>query len=135
LRIQDIEDAVRRQNIQHTPVAVNREGLAFPQVQQARDMVDIRIGQDHGGDRAAALGSVAQRLQLPAIIDLLAKIRRRVQDYPSQPVGADGDRRLGQRSSVRVAPSCSPGRFIVAIPLGKAAAGGCTQHQRMKHGL
>src|SRR5690606_40715523 len=68
-------------------------------------------------------------------LDLLAKIRRGVQEQPVRPIRAHGDARLGSRkgSGSALARSPTPGR--VGIPLGEAAAGSRPQDNNLHSGV
>ena len=84
-RVGAVEHAVRGEHVEHTRRAVDREGLAFAQTQQAGDRVDVAIGQDHGLDRAVARALVRIRIELRRVIDLLTKIGGSVEQIHWRP--------------------------------------------------
>ena len=54
LLVQHIKDAVGLENCKHPLMRIKGEGRALAHRQQARDRVDLAIGQDHACDRAVA---------------------------------------------------------------------------------
>ena len=95
---------------------------AFPQHQQARDVVNLGVHQQHGSDAAVALG--AGGLQLRRGADLGQHIGGGIDQQPIHIVGTDGDGRLGARPGLHGAAAQAVAIGAVAIPLGEAAAGG-----------
>ena len=82
------------QDRQHLRMRIDRERRAFAHRQQARDRIDLAIGQDHAGDRAVAqLAGLGMKLRRRD--QLLAQIGRGVDQKPVLAVGADRDRGLG----------------------------------------
>ena len=73
-RREDVEDAVAGQNVEHARMAIKRQLLAFAQIQQPGDMIDIGIGQHNGGQGAGAQPVIRPRLQRAIVVDLLAQI-------------------------------------------------------------
>ena len=55
-------------------MAIKRQPLAFAQIQQPGDMIDIGIGQHHSGQGAGAQPVIRSRLQCAIVVDLLAQI-------------------------------------------------------------
>ena len=92
--VQHVEDAVGLQDRQHLGVRVDRERRALAHRQQPGDRVDLAIGQDDAGDRAVAQRA-GLRMQLRRRDQLLAQVRRGVDQEPVVAVGADRDRGLG----------------------------------------
>ena len=100
----------------HGGVAVHphrRPGLA--QQQQPRRVVDLRIGQQDAGDRRCAHAVQVRGRQR---LELLARVRRRVDEEPRPLLTADRKRRLHARTGA-YARSRSLTRVAVAVPLRK----------------
>ncbi len=55
-------------------MAVDRQWLAFAQVQQAGDMIDIGIGQHHRCQGTGAQPVIRSRLKRTIVVDLLAQV-------------------------------------------------------------
>ena len=69
-----IKNIVFPDHSKHTLVCIKRKGLAFAHGKQARNVIDIGVREDGGGDWRGSFRIVGPRLQLPALIDLLADI-------------------------------------------------------------
>jgi hypothetical protein len=98
---ENAEDRIGFQHAQHALARVDRERLAFAQVQQARDGIDVGACEDDALDRrgAKALAGMEDGIGL----DLLAEVRRGIEQEPTLTVGAHGQRRLGSRCGFGVA--------------------------------
>ena len=61
-----------------------QEGLAFPQAQQARDLIDLGAGEQHRFDRASARATARmQRLRLPNLLGKIGEALINTQFSPS----------------------------------------------------
>ncbi len=92
-------------------------------------MIDVAIGDEDGRDRRLPLR--AARMQARRRDDLLAEIRRRVQEQPSLAVAADRQARLAARLDALIAAPGELADRAEAIPLRKAAAGCRTKNDDM----
>ena len=131
LLVQHVEDAVGLQDRKHLGVRVDRERRAFAHRQQARDRIDLAIGQDHARDRAVAkLAGLGMKLRRRD--QLLAQIGRRIDQEPVLAVGADRDRSLGALKFGMLG-SRRPANRTSAIPLRNTATGRGAQDDDAKH--
>ena len=122
LGVQDVKHGVRCQHVQNPAGAVEIERLRLAQVEQARNVVDVGVRENHRLD-----GTVAQsvrRVQDIVLGDLLAKIGGGVEKHPTRSVGADGDGGLGARPCRRIMLPRPTAVGMVAVPLGVAATCG-----------
>src|SRR5436190_10382643 len=85
---QHVEDAVGGQRLQYALRCIEREGEAFTQAQETGDVVDIAVGERHSRDRARAHAAAGRRRQRQCGIDLLANVRRGVEEQPLLPISA-----------------------------------------------
>ena len=86
LGAQHVEDAVGRQCVEHALRGVKGEDHALAQAQEAGHVIDIAVGQHHGGDRARAQAAIGARRQLRRGGELLAQVGRGVEQHPALPV-------------------------------------------------
>ncbi|OAH28858.1 hypothetical protein AYJ10_04335 [Serratia marcescens] len=93
---------------------------AFAQIEQARAVIDLAVGQHDRADAGAAqhLGII----QFGRGQQLMANVRGNVAQHPVFTVVADGDRRLCAALGADAVVANAPAVVAVAIPLGKAAA-------------
>ena len=125
-RIEHAEDRVRLQRCQHIGVGIEPERRALAQMQEPHHRIDIGIGEHHRVDRARA--QAVPRPEHPVGLDLLAQVRRSVDQEPTPTVAAERDRGLGRRGRHGIArPGPQAGR-MTGVPLRKAAARGSPQH-------
>ena len=83
----DIENRIGVQCRQNAVRAVDRKRLAFAQIDQAGDVIDVGIGHDDGLDRRIAQAAIDEGMQFRRVVDLLAQIGRRVEQHPVAAVG------------------------------------------------
>ncbi len=100
--------------------------LALAQHQEAGDVVDLRVDQQHGGDAAVADG--AGRLQLGVVADLGQDVGRGVDQQPVAAVGTDRDGRLRARTRLERAAAKAVTVGAVAVPLREAPTGGRSEN-------
>ena len=111
--------------------AVDRKIVPLAQRQQPGYRVHIATGQNDAGNWRGT--HALARVQAGRGFDLLAQVRRCVEQEPSIAVGADGNGCLRAWPCMWVAGTGSPAGDSVRIPLREAAAGGGTEHARL-HG-
>ena len=109
---------------------VNRTGAAIGRlaqdIQQAGDVIDLRVHQQHRGD--AAVAQRPRRLKLGVVADLGQDVGRGIDQQPVAAVGRDRDRRLGARCGADAATAQPVALRAVAVPLRKAAPGRRSEH-------
>jgi hypothetical protein len=123
-RIENVEDGVASDRLMRLPRCGEDQGLPLPQGQKACDMVDVAIGDDHGGDGAVALSAWFEGMRPD---DLLAKIGRSVQQDEAIAVRSDREAGLGRGLDTRIAAPCKRADGTTAIPLRIASARSCAQ--------
>ena len=97
---------------------------ALAQDQQAGGVVDLGVGQHHAGDRAradAVRGRLAQQLEL------LADVRRGVDEEPRPVARPHGERGLGARDGRGAPLAHGPAGRAGAVPLRESSARGRPQ--------
>jgi len=94
-------------------------------------MVHIGVGQHRAGDRR--MPTVVPGMKRCGLIDLLAKIGRRIQQEPVLTIGGNRQRGLRGHNRVTVPGARGAANIAVAVPLRKSAASGGTQHYDPKH--
>src|SRR4029079_14614245 len=105
----------------HALAGINREDLALAQMQQARDRIDVRPGDDDSLNRRGTQSATGMEEGIG--FDLLAKVLGRVEQEPALAVTAHGKRRLGSGQGPGVAGTRAPARLSVRIPLRESTAG------------
>jgi len=119
-----VENRVGIERRHHAVRAVDREWLGLAQVDEAGDVVDVRIGDDDGLDRRIAQRAVLVGMEFRRLVDLLAQIGRGVEQHPVLAVGADGEGRLCARAIALRAGADGRRMDAVAVPLRETAARG-----------
>jgi len=106
-------------------------GAAFAQAEQAGGVVDLAVQQDDGADAGVTQGP--RRLQRGEAGQLGADVGRGVAQDPVHPVVGQGDGRLGTGLGPEGALAEAVAIDAIAVPLGKATAGGGAENLDM-HG-
>ena len=104
----------------------------FSQHVQPGRMVDLPVNEDDGGNGGVAYRTA--RLQIRTRLQLGQDVRRGVHQHPSRPPSCDGDGRLGPGTAVQCSRAKTRAVWAIAIPLGKTAPGGRTQHPDFHEG-
>ena len=115
-----VEDAIVGDGGQDAGRGVEREGLALAQGQQARDVIDVAVGQQHRVDRRVA--QTLPRMHLRIGLDLLADVGGGVEQEPAFPVRGDRDARLRAWFDPGITGPGQGTDGAAAVPLGNAAA-------------
>src|SRR5262249_17319655 len=118
---QNAKDRVGLQHAEHALARKDRERLALAQMQEAPDSIDIRAGEDDSLDwrRAKTMTGMEDRIGL----DLLAEVRRGIDQEPAFAVAAHGKRCLGASQRLRVPGARASACFSVRIPLRESTTG------------
>jgi hypothetical protein len=95
---------------------------AFAQAQQAGGVVDLAVQQDDGANAGVAQATVG--LHRREVVQLRADVRRGIAQHPVHAVVGERDGRLGTCPGIQAAVAKARAVGAVAIPLGKATAGG-----------
>ena len=98
-------------------------GLA--QREQTEAVIEVAVGKDDSGDRRVPRSA---RMQLRETLDLRADLRRRVEQHPALAIDAHRDALLRAGRDVAAARARLATVRAAAVPLGKSAAGGRTEH-------
>src|SRR5262245_11701880 len=118
--------------------AEQSERLALAQAEEPGHMIRIAICDQHRGDRrrapspSAVVDTCGKRLERRSCEDLLAKVRRSVEDQPRTAVERDRQARLAARLHP---PASLPGEAAdraAAVPLRNAAAGRRTENDGLQ---
>src|SRR6185437_5626373 len=128
---QHVENAVRLQDRQHFRMGIDRKRRAFAHRKQARDRVDLAVGQDYASDRRMA-ERPKPRMKLGGRYQLLAEVGGGVDEEPVPTVGAECDRGL-RALQLRMVVSRGPAHLASAIPLRNAAARRGAQDDDAEH--
>src|SRR5579871_210451 len=115
---QHVEDTVRLQRLENLGMRIDGKRRALAHGQQSGNGVDLAIGQDHARDRRVTKLAPGG-MQLWRRDQLLAQVRRRVDQKPVMIVRADRQRRLGA-SELGMLSSCGLAYPTAAIPLRNA---------------
>ena len=81
--VEHIENGIGRQRRQHALGGEEAEGKTFTQAEQTGHVIDIAVGQHHRRDRAGARFLAVARRQLGRRLDLLAQVRRSIEQGPA----------------------------------------------------
>ncbi len=117
LTIEHLEDRVGVKHAVDTLRRVDGQRLPFAQREQTRNDIDIAAGQHHTGDRTVT--QPLARMQCGCVIDLLAQVRRGIEQIPPRSVTTDRDARLCPRVGSSISAPGAPAPVRVRIPLGK----------------
>src|SRR4030095_9018732 len=93
---------------------VDHERMRFAQGQEAQAMIQIAVRQQDRGDRRV---TGPARMKRRVALDLLADLRRAIQQEPSIAIGADGHGFLGPRGYPRVACAYAAAVGANTVPL------------------
>lgn len=104
---------------------------AFAQAEQAGGVIDLAVEQDDGLYPGVTQGTA--RLHGRKALQLRTDVRRGVAQHPVHPVVGQGNGRLRARMGTQAAIAKATAIGAVAVPLGKAAAGGGAENLDM-HG-
>ena len=119
---ENAEDRIGLDDVEHARCGIDGERLGLAQIDEARDVVDVAVGQHDGLDRACAKAAVAGG-ERGRRADLLSQIGGSIEQHPVLAVAAHGERGLRQRLELRLVASDRGTVPAIAVPLRKPAAG------------
>src|SRR5690606_7311324 len=103
------------------------ERATLAQRQQPRDVIDLAVDQQHGGD--ATVPGDSPGVQVGIRGELGADVGRGIAEQPALAIAADGDRGLGTRPRRQLAAAYAETESTIAVPLREATARRSAKHQ------